>query len=259
MKIINKYYNLKELNKKIVLISDIHYYDKKDIKLLNAVLERISKIKPDYICIPGDITDISNISDEDEYIDWFKNLSKISKIIITLGNHEYYIRKSEKKFGINEKFLSKLKRIDNVYLLRNESKSFDGINFIGIDLGIDYYYDEYNSNINIRKYILKDDYNVLLCHSPVDIDKIVNNNDVNLVLCGHMHGGVVPRILRPIFKNSGIISPTKRLFPKYAYGLKIVGNSKVVTTSGIRIISRINKFYLFTNFFHSEIVILKKL
>ena len=57
MKIVNKTYNLKKgLNKNIVLISDIHYQDKKDIKVLNNVLDNIRKLKPDYICISGDIT-----------------------------------------------------------------------------------------------------------------------------------------------------------------------------------------------------------
>ena len=52
MKAINKIYNLNtNLNKKIVLISDIHYSDKKDIKRLNVVLEKLRKIKIDYICI----------------------------------------------------------------------------------------------------------------------------------------------------------------------------------------------------------------
>ena len=58
MKILNKNYNIdNKLNKNIVLISDLHYQDKKDIKILNNVLDNIKKLKPDYICIAGDITD----------------------------------------------------------------------------------------------------------------------------------------------------------------------------------------------------------
>ena len=108
MKILNKYYNFNELNKKIVLISDIHYYDKKDIKLLDKVLDRIYEINPDYICITGDITDISNIYDEDYFIDWLKRLSSKIKVIVVLGNHEYYIKKSEKSFGLNHNLLKQI-------------------------------------------------------------------------------------------------------------------------------------------------------
>jgi len=256
MKIINKYYNLNKINKKIVLISDLHYYDKNDIKLFDRVLNRIYSINPDYICIPGDITDISNAYDEDYFIDWLKRLSSKYKTIITLGNHEYYIDKSKRNFGLNIKLLKKIENIYNVYLLRQDSIMLDNINFIGLDLGIDYYFNENKCEIDINKYIKKDYNNVLLCHSPVDINNILGKCDIDLVLCGHMHGGVVPRILRPLFKTKGIISPTKKLFPKYAYGLKKVNNTSVITSSGIRIISHVNKFYFLKDLFSAEIVII---
>ena len=255
MKIINKYYDFNKLNKKIVHISDIHYYEKKEINLLNKVLDKINDINPDYVCITGDITDVANVYDEEVFVDWIKKLAKSFKTIIVLGNHEYYIKK-KKQYGLNYKLLSKIQKINNLYLLRNENVIIDNINFIGIDLGIDYYFNENKTNINISKFINNKYYNILLCHSPVDIDNIVKDKNVDLVLCGHMHGGVVPGFLRPIFKNRGLISPTKKLFPKYAYGLKKIGNTNIITTSGIRVISHINKFYIFTKYFSSEIVII---
>ena len=97
MKIINKFYNINnKLDKNIVLISDIHYQDKKDIKVLNNILNNIKTIKPDYVCIPGDITHKTFIKDENELLEWFKEISKISKVIISLGNHEFYIKKYRK-------------------------------------------------------------------------------------------------------------------------------------------------------------------
>ena len=103
MKIQNKTYNIKSnINKKIVLISDIHYSSKKDIKNLNIVLDRIKKINPDYICIPGDTIDKSEIKDSVQFINWLKKLTKISKVIVSIGNHEFYITKN--KFGLNRDF-----------------------------------------------------------------------------------------------------------------------------------------------------------
>jgi len=100
-------------------------------------------------------------------------------------------------------------------------------------------------------------YNILLCHSPINISKeeIINNINVDLVLCGHMHGGIVLRILRPIFKTGGFISPQKKLFPKYAYGNIKVNKTNIITTSGIKVLSKryINKL---TNLFPSEIAII---
>ena len=255
MKITNKYYDFSKIGKKIVHISDIHYYDKKDINLLNRVLNNIEIINPDFVCITGDITDISNVHDEEYFVDWLKKISNKYKTIIILGNHEYYIKKSKREFDLNHELIDKIKKIHNIYLLRNECVVIDNVNFIGMDFGIEYYYNGNVYNIDINKYVNKDCYNILLCHSPINIEHILNNN-VDLVLCGHMHGGMVPRILRPIFKRRGIISPTKKLFPKYVYGLKRIGNTKIITTSGIRAVSRINKFYLFSKFFNSEIVII---
>ena len=255
MKIINKEYNLGN-DKTIVLISDIHYYNKRDIKLLNNILDNIKQIKPNYICVTGDIIDEAFIYDEDLLIDWFKKLSLVAPILVTLGNHEYYINKKINKFKLNNEFILKLEQINNLYILRNAAKLFGNINFIGIDLGIDYYEYENKTDINIEQYIEEGKTNILLCHSPVKIEHIINS-DISLVLCGHMHGGCVPRILRPIFKTRGIISPTKKLFPKYAYGLKQIGETSIITTSGIRVISHTNKFYFLTNLFSSEIVIIK--
>ena len=170
--ITNKKYNINGINTNIVLISDIHYYNKKDIKRLNKVYDNINKIKPNFICIPGDILDSAKISDIDLFISWLTKLSYISKIIITLGNHEYYVSKKESIFKLNEEHINKLSNINNVYLLRNNNIIIDNINFIGLELPIDYYMkygesiESFNDNIkNIKgnkKY-----YNILLCHSPV--------------------------------------------------------------------------------------------
>ena len=52
--------------------------------------------------------------------------------------------------------------------------------------------------------------------------KYLKKLNVNLVLCGHTHGGLVPRFLRVFMKHNGFISPDKKLFPKKVYGkLKI--------------------------------------
>ena len=66
MRIIDTNYNLNgTVDTNIVHISDIHYYNKKCIKRLNKILEKIKKIKPNYICITGDITDESRVYNEE--------------------------------------------------------------------------------------------------------------------------------------------------------------------------------------------------
>lgn len=261
MKIINKKYNLgNELNKKIVLISDIHYYSKKDIKRLNNVLDNIKRIKPDYICISGDNFDKAEVFDFDLLIVWLKKLADVTKVIMTLGNHDFYENKERNIYKLNTKYINKIKKIENLYFLDNQNKVLDNINFIGLVLPINHYQFDNESEKEFEKYVQKVKpinkyYNVLLCHSPINIskEKFLNRINVDLVLCGHMHGGVVPRFLRFLFGTKGLISPQKKLFPKNVYGNIKVGNKNVIITSGIKVLSE-SHFPLLTNVFSSEIV-----
>lgn len=252
MKIINKIYNIKSnINKKIVLISDIHYENKKDLKRLNSIFDNIKKINPDYICIPGDITNTSQIEDEIEFINWLKKLSSITKVIISIGNHEFYINKCKKIYGLNKKLLTKISKIKNLYLLDNDNVIIDDINFIGITVPVEYYDKEqyfYAWVKNIKT--IKKNYNILLCHSPQNIFDFNILENINLVLCGHMHGGVIFNFLRPIFKNRGLISPTRKLLPKNAYGHIKTKTPDILITSGTKVLP----FKLLNKLFKPEVV-----
>lgn len=261
MKIVNKKYNLdNKLNKKIVLISDIHYHSKKDIKRLNNVLDNIKKINPDYICISGDVLDKARVIDFSLLIEWLTKLSNVAKVIMTLGNHEFFVNKRKNIYKLSIKHINKIKKIENLYLLNNQNEIIDDINFIGLVLPIEHYMLNNENEEDFKSYIkyIKTNnkyYNVLLCHSPVNISKkeILNKIDVDLVLCGHMHGGMVPRFLRFLFGTKGLISPRKKLFPKNAYGKVKVGNINVIITSGIKVLSE-SHIPFATNMFSSEIV-----
>ena len=47
----------KKTNKKIIHISDIHFYKKYPMKKLNEIIDLVKKEKPDYVCITGYIID----------------------------------------------------------------------------------------------------------------------------------------------------------------------------------------------------------
>lgn len=254
MKILNKNYKIdSNQNKKIVLISDIHYKDKKDIKRLNYILDNIKNISPDYICISGDITDRSKINDESDFICWLKKLSSIAKVIISLGNHELYINKRKKIFGKNRSFLKKISNIDHLYFLDNNNIIIDNINFIGITVPVNYYGDLNYFNRWIKKTkTFKEKYNVLLCHSPLNICDYnsLKDKNIDLILCGHMHGGAIPNFFRPMFKGNGLISPDKKLFPKMVYGHIKINDTDMLITSGIRVLP----FKLLNKLFRPEVV-----
>lgn len=263
MKIKNKIYNITgKINKKIVLISDIHYYSKKNINNLNKILDILKEIKPDYICIPGDIVDNSYILDEELLIIWFQKLSVISPVLISIGNHEYYINKKQKQFGLNKHILTKIKSVDNVFCLDNKNVLIDDINFIGITMPIKYYMEDGESKDSFIKHLKKiqyndKKYNVLLLHSPSNLlDKdITSMLKCDLVLCGHTHGGIVPCVLRPIFKDRGFINPQGKLMTRGCYG-HINESPNIIVTSGITTLSHENPFNLFNNLFSSEVVVI---
>lgn len=264
MKIVNKKYNIgNKLNKNIVLISDIHYYSKKDIKHLNKVLDKIKKISPNYICISGDIIDKSKVFDLELLINWLRKLSTICKVIIVLGNHEFYIDKKNNIYELSKDYIDSVKKINNLYLLNNENIIFDNINFIGLTLPIEHYTNKQESKEDFTKYIKniktnKNCYNILLCHSPVNIcnEKILSKINIDLALCGHMHGGLIPQGLRFIFKQRGLLSPQKKLFPNNVYGKIVYNNKNIIITSGIKVLSESHCKY-FKSVFSSEIVEIK--
>lgn len=259
MKIINKIYNIdNSINKTIVLISDIHYQDKTDIKHLDKVLDNIKKINPDFICIPGDIVNNVNIKDESSLITWFKKISKISKVIISIGNHEYYIDKKKKLFGFSKELFDDIKSINNIYVLDNDNIVIDDINFIGLTLSKEHYFEHKEREKDFDKYLKnikpnKKYYNVLLCHSPLNI--INSKVDVDLILCGHTHGGMIPNIFRYFIKHAGLLSPTKRPFPKYTYGKIKKNGTTIITTRGICVLPR--KLGRLINLYSGEVVKIK--
>lgn len=242
--------NKKLYDKRILLISDIHYNNEKDIKKLNKVLKVIKKYNADYICIPGDIIDKNDISDKTYIINWLKELSKNSIVLISLGNHDIRIKD---EFGgykefIDKDFTSELSSIDNLYLLNNCSKSFKDIYFYGYTQSFDYYYkNEYEDknimNKELDKYgvckEMPNKYKILLMHSPICFNDLKNKlNSYDLILCGHMHNGVVPILLDDIFKgNRGLVAPNRKLFPKLARGV-VKDENVLVISSGITKIPR---------------------
>lgn len=264
---INKtYYQVdSEFDKKIVLISDLHYYSKFDIDKFNKILNEIVEIKPDFICIPGDFIDEAVVHDMDLFIKYLKLLSKVCKVIISLGNHDIAIRSSNTYYYNNE-FFNRISKINNVSLLNNKTIDIDDICFVGINLGSDYYnYDnckkEFRKKLNSINDIDPKKYNILLCHCPMTVtkDDIVDKltDKIDLVLCGHMHGGLTPQIFQKILKNKVLISPNKHhFFVKDSYGYLKKESVHYIITSGVTKLSHSSHISWLDKFFSPEIVII---
>lgn len=237
----------KDIN--LLVFSDIHFSSNKDINKLEKLLKRIEKYKIDYICIPGDTLDVPNIN-YDYLIKFFTKLSKISTVLISLGNHDIRIKITEyKKYYYNE-FWDKINKIDNLYLLNNNSKNFKDIYFYGFTQSFNYYYEYKNENPIIMKKEIKEynvcnnlpnKLNILLMHSPIclydkEIKKELDKYDI--ILSGHMHNGIIPPIIDDLFDNNiGLVAPNKRVFPKYSRGI-IKDKNLLIISGGVTKLSR---------------------
>ena len=260
----------RKINNQIVLISDIHYNDKSDQVKLNNVLKAINTLNPDYIWILGDICDQAKILDEDILITWLTQLAKITTVIVVYGNHDIALYDNGTCY-INDKLFNKIKKIKNLYLLDNQLLTINNICFVGLKLDYKYYYDtkedpeefikHYNRIVNSLD---PNTYNIILSHSPIALTKkgtLLKLNDysnIDLILCGHMHGGMIPNLLRPIFKTTGLIGPSKRgLFIKNAYGCFKVNDISFVVSSGITKLSKVSKINFLDNFFGPEVFLIE--
>lgn len=247
----------------IVVLADVHYYSKRNIKKLNKVLNTVEKIKPNYICIPGDLMDSYYVKDEECVIDWIKRLSIISPVLISIGNHEFIAKKK----SYNLELFSKIQLINNCYVLDNKSISFENISFLGITIPGEYFEQKKDDNYIISN--LKNinynpnKYNIMLCHSPIDFykEKIFNNleftKSCDLLICGHMHGGITPNILKPLLKGRGFIRPDGKLFANMCYGLYDNLGTKCIISSGVTKSSHTNKFEYLDFLFSPEVTVIK--
>ena len=220
-------------NKDITLIhlSDIHFNKNTNIKMFDKIKEEVYKNNPDYIVITGDTIDNPKIIKDKIKIKklllFLTDLGNITKVIISLGNHDLY--KEE-----DLKFFKNLNDLKNIYVLDNDTYIDELIFISGVTLPTKYYYNitkdeskeiliehlkKYKKLINNLPVNLP---KVSLIHSPIRLtDKEVLSylKDYDLLLSGHTHGGMVPKILDKFFKpNQGIIAPNKRLLPDVARG-----------------------------------------
>lgn len=226
--------NNKVINKRIVLISDVHYGGDFKKEKLSLILDRIKILKPDYITLTGDLIDNTNILKDliikNEVKNFLKELTFIAKVIMCIGNHDQFILKKRAfrcvyDFDSNREWFEEIRKIPNLVLLDNEYYEENNIRFIGFTPSFNYYDKEERivllNELKNKLPSVKDDcYNILLIHSPINIlDNITiketNLKNVSLILSGHTHNGMMPPILDDLIKgNAGIFSPDGTWFWK---------------------------------------------
>lgn len=256
----------KKLKKDITFIhiGDIHYNETTSAKKLEYIKYAIEDAHPDYIFITGDLLDRPKITKNKEKIkllvSWLNSLGNIAKVFISLGNHDIILEE-------DYKFFNKLNDINNIYVLNNQSYEDENVFISGFTLPTNYYYniekhedenallETLQNNFNLVTNLPKKKYKVVLIHSPILLSekKVIEKlKEYDLILSGHMHNGLIPRILDKIIKNNyGLISPDKRFFAKNTrgkiktkyYTIIITGGITKLSPSSTKILSKLNGLY----------------
>ncbi|MBE6156256.1 MAG: hypothetical protein E7161_00715 [Firmicutes bacterium] len=250
MKIKNhEYFTSKNVSEKTLAIaSDIHLSETTNIKDTLELLDTLDRIKPTHILLPGDLYNVdssfqiesSNIADE-----FIKFASRIAPIIYVRGNSELKSDFLPCSFSRNSQ-LHVLNSSNSLNVGTKYMASFGDMNIAGIDLPLDFYgltedekvtllLNKYQVYIrNIARLCQQSDFNILLCHDPIIIkiaDELKALSNFDLVVSGHNHGGLVPDVLKPIFKLLG--ADLDKLYPTFRKGVVEKQNTKYLISEGV--------------------------
>jgi predicted MPP superfamily phosphohydrolase len=204
---------------KIILISDLHLGTGNTEKNLPGIVQGINKLKPDIVCITGDIFNDNYyaIRKPDEAVNLFRSIESQYGVYACLGNHD-----GGRTFGEMAGFLEQ----SNITLLNDDYKIIDGrIVLIGrVDSrpiggfnGL-----ERKDIADILASINANMPVVVMDHDPSNIKQY--DNKIDLLLSGHTHGG-------QIFPGNLI---TNAMYAAdYGHYQKDTGSPHIVVTSGV--------------------------
>ena len=206
---------------KITQISDFHSNRLIDV---NKLKNEIKLFDPDFIVLTGDIIDHKDRK-LDIVMKMLNAISQLGKeIYFVQGNHE--MRNSlyeDLKMEMKKLKITILEDTSGTITVNNEQINIIGLNFTPQSKG----YKEAVKYEKATKKLNSSNYNLLLLHSPNNIENLINTN-VDLVLSGHTHGG---QVRMPFI--GPIVAPGQGYFPKYDKGRFEIDNKTLYIDSGL--------------------------
>lgn len=250
-------YNKNGRESVIFHFSDLHFNTNTESSLFDKIITAVKEEKPDYIMITGDLIDLPDITSNKnkigELTKFITDLGKLSKVLISIGNHDVHFDRDFEYFNV-------LDKISNVYILNNKSYLDDNVYVSGFTMPNIYYYniygrenyhvilDEFNKNKHLIKGLPKDVVKIGLFHSPINLmnDSVFKEfNEYDLILSGHMHNGMLFKWMYPFFpKNRGLVGPSKKMFPKISRGRIDRDNLSLIISGGVTKLSLESSVFL---------------
>lgn len=219
---------------RIIHLSDLHnkVFGKNNLPLLKLIAGE----KPDMVVMTGDM--ISHHAPHiEEFIQLVGKLCSLCPVYYVNGNHELSDLDDD-TFDYVESSLAFLGAVclDNSFVDIVRGKS--AIRICGLCYTAEYYRGVREYKRGWKAFTLSDMtdylgikdpelYTILLAHNPLDFD-VHAEWGAELSFGGHVHGGLVRLPL-----INGILSPERRLMPKYKEGVYRVGNSFLIASRGL--------------------------
>lgn len=213
-------------------ISDLHnsVFGRNNKKLI----ERIRKTNPIALLVTGDVTaGLSYVNPQkSSFYRLCQNLNDIP-VFFTLGNHEE--RLVRKLPDMYENLLTSFSE-SGINVLDDKKASLDingaHINIYGLSIrGVRHHGDnKYHFDTGLFGNQLKPEkgaVNILMAHIPQFFEEYAKQ-EFDIVLSGHMHGGIIQ-----IPHFGGLLSPERKFFPEYCYGLYEKGKTKMFISAGL--------------------------
>lgn len=252
-------------NTAFVVLADLH--NKSFGKENKVLIQKINKLKPDFIVIAGDMITKRYSCLPSNAFSLVEGLAKKYKIYYAYGNHEQYMEllssKNEdmdKELKLNQKpnqieepnhieelnhnqelyyswvqYKEELSNLGVIFLDNKDitiMKNKDKICISGITLNKEYY--EWKATTEMQQGHLntllqkrEGAFQILVAHNPVYF-KEYTNWGADLILAGHLHGGMV----RLPFIG-GLISPQAKFLPKYDAGKFTDNEQNMIVTRGV--------------------------
>ena len=173
---------------RIVQLSDLHCSSAARRWRTEAVVEKANALKPDLICLTGDLAD-GKASRIARHLEPIKELRAKDGVYACTGNHEYY----QDYYGWMTQFYAKatnIRFLENECVLPHEGLALAGIpdkagfEHCGI-VGERCWGQSFDTATN-------GEFRVLMVHRPANVNMYVRECDVRLQLSGHTHGGIAP-------------------------------------------------------------------
>jgi predicted MPP superfamily phosphohydrolase len=173
---------------RIVHLSDIHIGQNIERAQLQGFVERANALRPDVVCITGDVADLP-AADLENFLPILAGLRATYSTVAVLGNHDHYAGA--------DRVEAALKRLTPFRVLRDEQTTIDirgqRLHVIGLDdHGRDWARGKCEvPYLNVALACVPADAPVLLLSHRPDIFPQAAESGVALTLAGHTHGGQI--------------------------------------------------------------------